>query len=133
MEETRSHIINLYMMALSDGDFAPQEMELILTIAEERGISKEEFEKIISNPLGVKFYVPNSFMDRIKLLYDFVRIIKSDDVIEQEEKEMFLKFCNKFKFDEESSNELFDWLVELSDKKMSMEDVENEINKLVNS
>jgi hypothetical protein len=133
MEETRSHIINLYMMALSDGDFAPQEMELILTIAEERGISKEEFEKIISNPLGVKFYVPNSFMDRIKLLYDFVRIIKADDVIEQEEKEMFLKFCNKFKFDEESSNELFDWLVELSDKKMSMEDVENEINKLVNS
>ena len=92
MEETRSHIINLYMMALSDGDFAPQEMELILTIAEERGISKEEFEKIISNPLGVKFYVPNSFMDRIKLLYDFVRIIKADDVIEQEEKEMFLKF-----------------------------------------
>lgn len=133
MEETRSHIINLYMMALSDGDFAPQEMELILTIAEERGISKEEFEKIISNPLGVKFYVPNSFMDRIKLLYDFVRIIKADDVIEQEEKEMFLKFCKKFKFDEESSNELFDWLVELSDKKMSTEDVENEINKLVNS
>ena len=81
----------------------------------------------------MKFYVPNSFMDRIKLLYDFVRIIKADDVIEQEEKEMFLKFCNKFKFDEESSNELFDWLVELSDKKMSMEDVENEINKLVNS
>ena len=108
-------------------------MELILTIAEERGISKEEFEKIISNPLGVKFYVPNSFMDRIKLLYDFVRIIKADDVIEQEEKEMFLKFCKKFKFDEESSNELFDWLVELSDKKMSTEDVENEINKLVNS
>ena len=133
MEETRSHIINLYMMALSDGDFAPQEMELILTIAEERGISKEEFEKIISNPLGVKFYVPNSFMDRIKLLYDFVRIIKADDVIEQEEKEMFLKFCKKFKFDEESSNELFDWLVELSDKKRSTEDVENEINKLVNS
>lgn len=133
MEETRSHIINLYMMALSDGEFAPQEMELILTIAEERGISKEEFEKIISNPLGVKFYIPNSFMDRIKLLYDFVRIIKADDVIEQEEKEMFLKFCKKFKFDEESSNELFDWLVELSDKKMSTEDVENEINKLVNS
>ena len=133
MEETRSHIINLYMMALSDGDPAPQEMELILTIAEERGISKEEFEKIISNPLGVKFYVPNSFMDRIKLLYDFVRIIKADDVIEQEEKEMFLKFCKKFKFDEESSNELFDWLVELSDKKMSTEDVENEMSKLVNS
>lgn len=133
MEETRSHIINLYMMALSDGDFASQEMELILTIAEERGISKEEFEKIISNPLGVKFYIPNSFMDRIKLLYDFVRIIKADDVIEQEEKEMFLKFCKKFKFDEELSNELFDWLIELSDKKMSTEDVENEINKLVNS
>ena len=72
-------------MALSDGYFAPEELEVILKIAQDKGISKEEFEEIISHPTGVEFHLPDTFMDKIKLLFDFVKVILADGVIENDE------------------------------------------------
>ncbi len=132
-EKLRSHILNLYMMALSDGYFAPEELEVILKIAQDKGISKEEFEEIISHPTGVEFHLPDTFMDKIKLLFDFVKVILADGVIENDEIDMFMRFCKRFQFADDESRELFDWLVQLAKKELSTDLIEEEIQNLLKS
>lgn len=130
-EKMKSHILNLYLLALSDGDFAPEELEAILMIAEEKDFSKEDFQKIISNPVGIDFHLPENFMDRIKLLFDFVKVILADGVVKEDEKKMFYKFCEKFEFEEGATVELFDWLVEISKQNLSTDEINSAIEKLI--
>ncbi|VDH05173.1 TerB family tellurite resistance protein [Bergeyella zoohelcum] len=132
-EQVKSHFINLYFLALSDGNFAPEELETILKIAEEKGLSKQEFESIITNPTDIKIGIPEDFLEKIVLLYDFVRVILADNEIEESEKKQFLKFCNQFGFGVEESEELFDWLIGLAKKELSFEQVKQEINLLINN
>lgn len=131
-EQVKSHFMNLYFLALSDGNFAPEELETILKIAEEKGLSKQEFESIVTNPVNMVFEIPKDFLEKIFLLYDFVRVILADNKIEEGEKIQFLKFCNQFGFGAEESEELFEWLVELAKKQLSFEQVKQEINLLIN-
>ncbi len=132
-DNLKSHIVNLYILALSDGDFAKEELDVILKIAEDKGFSKTEFEQIIANPTAVAFHLPETFMDKIKLLFDFVKVILADNVIEEEEVVSFMSFCRKFEFGKEESKELFDWLVELGKQDISTDKLENEVQKLLNS
>ena len=69
--DLKGHFLNLYMIALSDNNFDVKELEAILKIGEEKGISKEEFEKIIINPTSVNIEIPTDFVSKISLLYDF--------------------------------------------------------------
>jgi len=128
----KSHFINLYLVALSDGNFEEKELETILKIGEEKGLSKTEFEQIILNPTSVEFHYPETFIEKIEFLFDFTRVIMADEKIDDEEKFTFLKFCKKFGFEENESNELFNWLKDLVDKKINHADLQNEISKLLN-
>lgn len=133
MVNVEKHLMNLYFLALSDGNFAPEELEAILEIAEEKGISKEQYNKLIINPPTGAFDVPEEFLNKIFLLYDFVRVILADGVVENNEIETFMKFCERFGFEQEISKELFDWLIELAQKKLDLEQVKQEITNLINS
>lgn len=133
MVNQKKHLMNLYFLALSDGNFDPRELETILEIAREKGISKEEFNQLIINPPSGVFDVPQNFLDKIFLLYDFVRVILADGVIEESETATFMKFCERFGFEAQISQELYDWLIELGGKNLTLEQVREEITNLINS
>ena len=129
-ENLKGHFLNLYMIALSDNSFDEKELETILRIGEEKGISQYEFEKIIINPTSINIEVPTEFIDKINLLYDFVRVIWSDGKIEEDEKVSFMKYCKKFGFQKEESQELFDWLIGFAKKNITNSELEKEIMNL---
>jgi DnaJ-domain-containing protein 1 len=128
----KGHFLNLYMLALSDNDFDEKELETILQIGEEKGISQKAFEEIIINPTSVEIEYPTSFIDKIKLLYDFTRVIWADKDVADDEKTSFLKFCRYFGFEVEESKELFVWLMDLAKKETPTNQLDNEIKKLTN-
>jgi DnaJ-domain-containing protein 1 len=130
--ELKSHFLNLYMLALSDNDFDEKELETILQIGEEKGISQKAFEDIIINPTSVNIEYPTEFIQKIKLLYDFTRVIWADKKVDDDEKVSFLKFCQKFGFEPEESEELFVWLLDLAKKETPTRELDNEIKKLTN-
>lgn len=130
--ELKGHFLNLYMLALSDNYFDEKELETILKIGEEKGISKKAFEEIIIHPTSLNIEYPSVFIDQIKLLYDFARLIWADKKVEDDEKVSFLKFCNKFGFDNQESQELFDWLLGLAKKNTPTSQLDKEIKKLTN-
>ncbi len=129
--QLKHHFINLYLIALSDGNFDKEELDVILHIASEKEISEEEFKEFITDPTNVNIEIPKDFLSKIKLLYDFTRVILADGKIEDEEKNIFLKLCSSYDFGEEESVELFDWLVELANKNLPTESIEEEIQTLM--
>lgn len=131
MVDVKKHLLNLYFLALSDGNFDPRELETILEIAHEKGMSREDFNALVVNPPQGAFNVPSGFLEKVFLLYDFSRVILADGVIEDSEVETFMKFCESFGFEQQVSKELFDWLIELAKKKMDIKQVREEINKLI--
>lgn len=128
----KGHFLNLYMLALSDNNFDERELETILQIGEEKGVSQNDFEQIIINPTSVEIQYPSDFIDKIKLLYDFTRVIWADKKVKKDEKDSFLKFCNKFGFEKKESEELFEWLLEMAKKGISTSQLDNEIENLTN-
>lgn len=128
--ELKSHFLSLYMIALSDNNFDEKELEVILQIGEEKGISQAAFEEIIIDPSSFEVYYPVDFIDKIKLLYDFTRVIWADKKVEDDEKISFLKFCNKFGFGQEESLELFNWLLDLAMNYIPTDQLDKEIIKL---
>lgn len=128
----KGHFLNLYMIALSDNNFDEKELETILKIGEEKGISKDEFEKIIINPTSANIETPTDFISKIYLLYDFARVIWSDGKIEEEEEKFFMKYCKKFGFEKEGSEELFNWLIGFAKQNFTTQQLEKEIVNLSN-
>lgn len=126
----KGHFLNLYMIALSDNNFDEKELDTILKIGDEKGVSKEDFESIILNPTGIEIYYPTEFIEKIKLLYDYTRVIWSDGFIDDDERISFMKFCAKFQFNTEESEELFEWLISLAKNNLPSIDLENEILKI---
>lgn len=130
--ELKSHFLNLYMLALSDNNFDEQELETILQIGEEKGISQKEFEEIIINPVSITIQYPSDFIEKIKLLYDFTRVIWADKKVDENEKISFLKFCTNFGFESQESEELFTWLLGLAKNGIPAHHLNEEIKKLTN-
>lgn len=131
--ELKTHLLNMYLIAMSDSEFAESEMLTILDIIEKKGISKEEFEKIIINPTNIPFAVPEDTVMKIEYLFDFARIIWADGVIDKNEKIALKGYCVKFGFEDEAASELTEWLLKLSKNNLSKEQLHSEITKLLHN
>ncbi|MEB8328642.1 hypothetical protein OO009_04680 [Flavobacteriaceae bacterium KMM 6897] len=131
-DDLKGHFLNLYTLALSDNKFDDKELQMILTIGEEKGISRTEFEQIIINPTSFNIKYPSDFLSKIELLYDFTRLIWANQIVEDDERNAFMKFCEKFGFQKEESKELFEWLLTLAKNNTPSSNLETEISKLSN-
>ena len=131
--ELKNHLLNMYLIAMSDSEFAESEMLMILDIIEKKGISKKEFERIIINPINIPFSIPEDTVGKIEYLFDFARIISADGKIRKEEKIAFKDYCLKFGFEEETVIELMEWLLELSKNNLSKVQLHEEITNLIKS
>jgi uncharacterized tellurite resistance protein B-like protein len=131
-QNLKHHFINLYLIALSDGSFEDEELDVILKIATEKGISEEEFKEFITNPTNVTIEIPEDFLSKIKLLYDFTRVILADGKIDDEEKSLFMKLCGNYNFEAEESEELFNWLIDLANKDLPTDRIDEELQTLIN-
>lgn len=128
----KQHFLNLYRLAMCDGNFDESEYRTIQQIAQERGYSFQELNEMLTSPFGATKIIPSDFMERIELLYDFTRLIWADGVIEESERTTFLDICKKdFGFGSDESEELFDWLMLLAKQGLSPSDMKRKINELI--
>jgi len=80
-----SHIKNLVALAASDGEIDKNELDLILRIGAQVGLTREELLRIIQRPQSISFRAPDSFRERIEQLYDMVLIMMIDGEIHENE------------------------------------------------
>jgi len=126
--ELKSHFLRLYQMALADDNFDILELQMFYQFADERGVPKEELDKLFLNPINSDLNIPSDLNTRIEYLYDLTRIIWADGQITIDEMNMLKKYCKKFDFLEENINELADYLIDCVQKGISKEEIINQLN-----
>lgn len=80
-----SHIRNLIALACSDDKFDEAEGEAIYQIGIQSGLTEEEINRIFTRPDSIKFYKPESDLERIEQLYDMVLVMMVDGEIHDNE------------------------------------------------
>lgn len=126
--ELKSHFLRLYQIALSDEDFSPLEMQLLYRFAEERGVSKTELDKILTEPVG-EVTIPENLEKRISYLYDLALMIWADKVITPDEENTLKKYIRKFDFLTENVDDLCNYLLESALQEKTKQDILNELNE----
>lgn len=126
--ELKSHFLRLYQMALSDDQFDVLELQMLYHFADERGIPREELDKLFLNPISNESIIPENLNTKIEYLYDFTRIIWADGKITDDEENMLKKYCRKFNFLDENINDLSEYLIECVKKNIGKQEIINQLN-----
>ncbi len=114
--ELKSHFLNLYAMALTDTQVDTTELEMLFKMGEERGIAKEEIQKLILFPDQVKFSIPTDTIVKMEYLYDFARMAWANGEIDEYEEIALKKFCIKFGFEPTNAPQITEFLIEEAKK-----------------
>jgi|GEM_PF-245720 uncharacterized tellurite resistance protein B-like protein len=86
LKSKKSHIRNLYAIAMADGRLENSEFEFILQIGQRKlFLDGETIRSVINNIEDVSFYVPKTINERLNLLEDYVKITIIDGNINQNE------------------------------------------------
>lgn len=115
-DKLKSHFLNLYSLALADTQVDTAELEILYKLGQERGILKEEIEELILNPDKVKPFVPQDTLTKVEYLYDFVKIILADGIVDEREEATLKKFCIQFGFEEQNIPTIMEFFIEEAKK-----------------
>ncbi|UJH90592.1 hypothetical protein LZ575_17665 [Antarcticibacterium sp. 1MA-6-2] len=126
--ELKSHFLRLYQMALSDDRFDVLELKLLYQFADDRGVPKDELDRLLLNPVDHSTSIPKDITTRIEYLYDLACMILADDVITEDEINTLRKYCRKFEFLDENVNELADYLLVCVQKGVSKPEIIKKLN-----
>lgn len=126
--QLKSHFLRLYQMALTDDNFNALELQMLYHFADERGVPKEELDKLFVNPVSYEIDVPEDLNTRIEYLYDLTRIIWADEKITDDEMNTLRKYCKKFGFLDENIDDLANYLIDCVMKGTGKEEIINQIN-----
>lgn len=125
--QLKSHFLRLYQIALADENFSHLEMQLLYKFAEERNVSSEELDKILTGSIG-EITIPHALEERMEYLYDFAVMIWADQKITEDELSTLKKYCRKFEFLDENVDALAEYLIESAKENKSKTEFLNELN-----
>ena len=126
--ELKGHFLRLYQMAFTDDNFNVHELQMLYHFAEERGIPREELDKLFLNPVSQETIIPKDLVTRIEYLYDLTRIIWADGKITEDEMNTLRKYCKKFEFLDENIEELSAYLIDCVQKGIQKHEIINQLN-----
>lgn len=126
--ELKSHFLNLYKIALADGNFSSQEMKMLYEFAEERGVNREHLNDLLLNPDKTLNSIPENLNDKLSHLIDFCIMSWADGEVVPDEENALRKFILNFGFLDENVNELAQFLLEAVKDGKSKNDIINLLN-----
>ena len=72
MKNKKSHIKNLYSVAMADGILENGEFEFMLSVADKLYISRETVNHVVKFPEDIAFYVPTHDREKLDQIHDCV-------------------------------------------------------------
>jgi uncharacterized tellurite resistance protein B-like protein len=81
----RNYIKNLIVMASADGNLDKEERTLILRIGQKRGLKARQVEELLDSKTEQSVFLPESFHNRMNMLFDLMQIIYADNNASEKE------------------------------------------------
>ena len=108
----KMQFLDLYCMVMADGIVHPKEMETLYRIGlENYGLTESEINEGVKSA-GVSSVIPELPEERIAVLYEMAIIAWADGVLEDSERNMLRRYASMYCVNEESIDELVDFLLE---------------------
>jgi len=85
LKRKKSHLKNLYQIAMTDGNLANVEFDFLLSIANKMYLQPSVVQNVVSFPDDISFYVPSHDKEKLDQIYDCVCMILIDGDINQRE------------------------------------------------
>ncbi|MBU2920704.1 TerB family tellurite resistance protein [Winogradskyella psychrotolerans] len=125
----KSHFLRLYQIAFSDDNFDILELKMLYHFAEERGVSEEQLQQVLLNPLTSDAQIPDTLNQKIEYLNDLAKMIWADGIVTEDERNTLSKYCKRFGFLDENLKQLVDFLLECAKQNLSVEEILLKINE----
>lgn len=122
-DHLRQHFYHLYAIALADLSVSPDELEMLISFGNERGITRHEIQDLLLSTLPFHSEVPNDPREKIRCLYDMCRLALADFVLTNEERRLLERITLLFGYDESSASLLLDRLLLLAESDAHLDDV----------
>jgi uncharacterized tellurite resistance protein B-like protein len=89
----KGHFSAIVRVATADGDMSPEEKIFLDKLARRLEISKDEYEEILENPTRYPINPPYLYTQRLERLYDLSRMVFTDHILGQRQKDILMKFA----------------------------------------
>ena len=99
---SKSHMKNLFEMAMVDSHFDDSEYELLQKLAKKHKVSEKELNAIKDDPSKIEFELPSNSDEKFEQLYDLVHMMTIDGNMFNEELNLCKIFAKKFGYSNES-------------------------------
>lgn len=103
---TKSHMKNLFEMAMVDSHFDDSEYDLLKELAKKYKVSEKELEAIQKDPSKITFELPKSPEEKFEHFYELVHMMTVDNEIYEAEQNLCRIFAKKFGY--ENGKEIVD-------------------------
>ena len=103
---TKSHMKNLFEMAMVDSHFDDSEYDLLKELAKKYKVSEKELEAIQEDPSKITFELPKSAEEKFEHFYELVHMMTVDNEIFEAELNLCKIFAKKFGY--ENGKEIVD-------------------------
>ncbi len=121
-ERHKSHFRNLAKIALADGTVDEPEMIFLHHIAKELGHTQEEVGEVMNNIKEMPFTPPSSKEDRFYQMYNLIRMVLADDIVEANEINWSRRFAVGLGFPHGKVDKIIDTLIDILQKDGSKDD-----------
>jgi uncharacterized membrane protein YebE (DUF533 family) len=81
----RNYLRNLIVLASADGHLDESEKKMIFEIGKKRGLKEWQIGELLNDNSHFEIFIPDSFMNRMNVLYDLMQIIYADGFVDTNE------------------------------------------------
>ena len=99
-KQNKDHFMDLIQVALSDGVIDQKELEMLHRFGRKMGFTDLETDDLIEATTKAVYNPPYEFFKRFEQVYNIVKMILADDVIDKNEMRLANSFATKLGFSE---------------------------------
>lgn len=131
LSQIRSHFANLCQLALADAIINKQEAEYLNELSRKHGISKQEFDEIMNDAYSIDFVSPETPLARLEQMYDLVRMVLMDDIIDERKVQLCVKVAKNLGFEPYVVGDLIKALVTVNEDTGQVDLEEDDLNYIL--
>ncbi|MBT1706399.1 TerB family tellurite resistance protein [Chryseosolibacter indicus] len=102
----KSYFRNLIYMASVDGELAESEFKVLYSIGIDRNLKSWQIEELLKDTSPFDVFIPDSFLNRMNLLYDLMRLLFADGIVDDKEAEYIKQILSSFNLESSVFTEL---------------------------
>ncbi|PKP21834.1 MAG: hypothetical protein CVU05_05960 [Bacteroidetes bacterium HGW-Bacteroidetes-21] len=99
-KQDKEHFMNLIKVALSDGIIDQSESQILHRMGKKMGFTDPEIDSLIDSTSKTEFIPPYKLSKRFEQVYDIIKIVLADGVIDSNEMRIANAFAIKLGFTE---------------------------------